>query len=114
MSTKLISASAFALALAISSPVFAESLKLVTDSVSMPVSYADLDVSSAAGIKALKARIERTAEIACGSRPFIRDLKSTKVFQSCVDDAVSAAIASSGVSALAANREPSTVALAKQ
>jgi UrcA family protein len=112
MLKKLFSSSTFALALAISAPAFAEGMNASVSSVSMPVSYADLDLSSAAGIEVLKARIAHTAEMVCGSRPSVRDIKSTLEFRSCVHEAMTSAVAGSGVPALAALYEPSTVALA--
>lgn len=51
--------------------------------ISVRVGYADLNLNSAAGAKAMLARIEAAARRACGSEPDIRDLQRVAVYSRC-------------------------------
>jgi UrcA family protein len=55
------------------------------------ISYADLDLATAAGTEQLGKRIEVAAEEACG-RPFIRDLSAIASFERCKGKAVEGAV----------------------
>ena len=47
------------------------------------VSYADLDLSTAAGLKAMDSRVELAASQVCGPRPAPIDLRSSSEFRAC-------------------------------
>jgi UrcA family protein len=55
------------------------------------ISYADLDLATAAGAEQLGKRIEANAEAACG-RPSVRDIKRTVAFEKCKDQVVAGAV----------------------
>jgi UrcA family protein len=55
------------------------------------ISYADLDLATAAGTEQLGKRIEANAEAACG-RPSVRDLKGAVAFEKCKDQVVAGAV----------------------
>ncbi len=52
---------------------------------SVVVKYSDLDLDSAAGTKALFARLSAAAERACGNAPNARDLQRQAQFRACYD-----------------------------
>ena len=54
--------------------------------VQLTISYGDLDVTSPAGAARLAQRIESRVESVC-ERPFMRDLKGMRDYQSCIDSA---------------------------
>jgi len=64
------------------------------------VSYGDLDIQSESGARALLARIDHAAKMACGVAPqfnynySIAPLLAQKVFAECHNDAVGRAVAS--------------------
>lgn len=61
------------------------------DVVQVEVSYSDLDVASPAGVQALSARLEATADTIC-ARPDNRDIKSMAVWQECKETAVQSGV----------------------
>ncbi len=77
-------AAALAASLLAATPAAAESFVVRID-------YADLDLASAAGTRALGQRIAADAESACG-RPDIRNLKGMAAFARCKDQVVSGAV----------------------
>ncbi len=54
--------------------------------VTVEVAHADLDLSHAAGQKALEARVEAAIKTAC-AKPSIRNLKAMQAWESCKADA---------------------------
>ena len=56
------------------------------------VSYADLDLSEAAGAQTLYARIKSAAREACGPEPAILDLRDAAAYNACYDQAVAKAV----------------------
>ncbi len=52
------------------------------------VSYADLDLSSAAGVDSLNRRVRAAAKAVCGDAPARRGLAETIKIERCVDGAV--------------------------
>lgn len=61
---------------------------------SLMVRYADLNLTSAAGKKALERRIARAAISVCGGRPDYRDLSGSRAHNQCVARALDSASAS--------------------
>jgi len=59
---------------------------------SVVVKYSDLDLDSAAGTKALFARLSAAAERACGNAPHARDLQRQAQFRACYDRALNRAV----------------------
>lgn len=59
---------------------------------SVVVSYSDLDLNSAAGNKALYARLSSAAERACGRTPSTRDLELKAQYRSCVENKLNRAV----------------------
>jgi UrcA family protein len=56
------------------------------------VTYSDLNLDSAAGLKVLYARLEAAAERACGNEPASHSLQRKAQFRACVDSALNRAI----------------------
>lgn len=59
---------------------------------SVAVSYADLDIASAAGAKTLYARIRSAARKVCGPEPSGLDLHGMAAYDACFQGAVSRAV----------------------
>lgn len=59
---------------------------------SVVVSYSDLDLNTAAGNKALYARLSSAAERACGRTPATRDLELKAQYRSCVENKLNRAV----------------------
>jgi UrcA family protein len=59
---------------------------------SVKVSYADLDISGAAGARTLYARIEAAAREACGPEPAVLDLRDAAAYGACYEQAVAKAV----------------------
>ena len=59
---------------------------------SVKVSYADLDISHAAGAKTLYARIKSAAREACGPEPAVLDLRDAAGYNACYEQAVAKAV----------------------
>lgn len=55
------------------------------------VRYDDLDLSSPAGVAALKVRVDRAARTVCGPEPGIRELRWSGEFRDCVSRATGSA-----------------------
>jgi UrcA family protein len=56
------------------------------------VDYADLDLGSVAGNKALYARLSHAAERACGPEPEHRDLRARSDYRQCREAALAKAV----------------------
>jgi UrcA family protein len=56
------------------------------------VDYADLDLNSVAGNKALYARLSHAAERACGPEPQRQDLRARSNYRQCQEDALEKAV----------------------
>jgi UrcA family protein len=68
--------------------------------VLLTINVSDLDLSSATGTERLNQRIEAQVERAC-ERPFMRDLKAMRNFETCVtsaQDVTGTALAMAGAS----------------
>lgn len=78
------------------------------ETVSVEIFYADLDLSSPAGIATLKQRIEAAADRVC-DRPSMRDLKAMAAWQECT--AAARADAASQLSALVPSKSPALATL---
>jgi UrcA family protein len=59
---------------------------------SVKVSYADLDISAAAGARTLYARIKSAARKACGPEPAVLDLRDQAGYDACYEQAVAKAV----------------------
>jgi UrcA family protein len=55
---------------------------------SVKVSYADLDITDAAGARTLYARIKSAAREACGPEPAVLDLRDAAGYNACYEQAV--------------------------
>jgi UrcA family protein len=73
-------------ALAMSAPAFAQSSP--DQGSSVRVSYSDLDVGHAQGLRVLKSRVEAAAHKACGGDVDIRDLDRRALVEQCRTEAV--------------------------
>ncbi len=69
---------------------------------SVVVRYADLNLDTAAGTKALYGRISMAAKRACGSQPYYQDLGGKERFRSCFDDTMNDAVQQVGIPQLQA------------
>lgn len=58
------------------------------------VSYADLDITHAAGAKTLLERLATASREVCGHEPDMRDLDGMQAYRACARDAMSRAVAS--------------------
>ena len=95
MSIKLLSASAFAIAVSMAAvPAFAD--VTITEQRSVLVKYHDLDISTSAGAHELLARITRAAELACSNGDTGMDLPSAAAHRACINDAIDHAVADVG------------------
>ena len=102
MSIKLLSASAFAIAVSMATvPAFAD--VTITEERSVTVRYGDLDLSTSTGAHELLARIARAARIACSSSSR-EDLSDLRYENTCVSDAIDQAVADVGSPLLAEAR----------
>jgi UrcA family protein len=72
----------------------AQSLSSNEDTVSVRVSYGDINLGSQAGAKTMVARIHRAAEQVCGPQPDHKALDLTRSYDRCVSSAVGGAVAS--------------------
>ena len=61
------------------------------DTVTVTVTYADLDVADPAGAETLSKRIDTAVDKVC-ARPDMRDLKSMAAWEECKADAMSGAL----------------------
>jgi UrcA family protein len=80
-------------------------------STSVAVSYADLDLTEAAGARTLYARLKSAARKVCGPEPSASDLRRTAVYEACYDRALGKAVNgvdSQRLRALHARRSSST------
>ena len=59
---------------------------------SVAVSYADLDITDAAGARTLYARIRAAARKVCGPEPATLDLRGTAAYDACHQQAVARAV----------------------
>lgn len=59
---------------------------------SVTVSYADLDLTDAAGARTLYARLKSAARQACGPEPWVRDLYSTADYNACYRNALNKSV----------------------
>jgi UrcA family protein len=84
-------------ALALAAPV-----KTVDGQSQVTVSFADLNLNTASGQSALKARIHRAAVDACGAQPDTRDLRAWSAFNQCVAKTIGAATAAVPAASLVA------------
>jgi len=75
---------ALALASAVAAPAAAEE-------TSVAVTYADLDLTSPAGAKALEERIDTAVEAVC-EKPAMRELKAMVAWEECKADALAGAM----------------------
>lgn len=62
----------------------------MAETVSVAVSYSDLDLTSAAGKKALETRVAVAIKTVC-AKPEARTIKSMKAWESCKTDAADSA-----------------------
>jgi UrcA family protein len=65
-----------------------------TQQVSTTVRLADLDLSTSDGAQAAMSRIHRAARDICGPDPDVREFDSRRLYNQCVDQAESRAVAS--------------------
>lgn len=61
--------------------------------ISVRVGYADLNLATTAGARAMLARIRAAASQACGSEPDMRDLNRISIYNRCRNQAVAHALA---------------------
>jgi len=107
MSIKLLSASAFAIAISMAVvPAFAD--VTITEQRSVTVRYGDLNISTSAGAQELLARITHAAEMACDAH-FTTDIASASATKTCVNNAIDRAVAEVG-SPLVAEARGTTLA----
>lgn len=59
---------------------------------SVAVSYADLDLTDAAGARTLYARLQSAAREVCGPEASVRDLRSTADYNACYRDALNKSV----------------------
>ncbi len=74
------------------------------------VSYADLNLQSPEGAKALVSRIVIAAREACGPRPYGGELSRLRAYRACVKDATDRAVDAVGVPMVAEIYHRMTVA----
>jgi UrcA family protein len=91
----------------VANPAMARPVQMDGDSQRTAVSYADLDLTTAAGHAALAARIRRAAEAVCGPSPDQKDVKAVMAFEGCMKQSVDTAVAAiPTASQMAGNRRP--------
>jgi UrcA family protein len=102
MKTQLIAASAL-LAAALAAPAFAAPAPATADEPQLRVSYADINTATAAGQKALEARVRAAATRVCDQQSdSTLDVAATQRFKTCMSKAVAAAMAKVPSSAMIA------------
>ena len=113
MSIKLLSASAFALALSLTAiPAFAD--VTITQQRSVGVYYGDLDLTTTTGAQKLLHRITRAAELACATPRPGEDLTAAGDVESCVKSAIDQAVTEVGSPLLAQAWEGSSASTVAQ
>ena len=83
------------------------------DTVSVTISYDDLDLSTGAGARAMFARITHAAGQICGTQPDAKLLDKVLAYQGCMSTVTDRAVAKLGnakVSAIAGRQSPTTMA----
>jgi UrcA family protein len=75
-------------AAAVSQAAFAQS----DDVASMKVQYADLNLSSPAGAKAMLQRIDHAANAVCGPQSTSRIDRAARLYETCVKQAISGSV----------------------
>ena len=58
----------------------------------VPVSYADINLTSNAGMLVLRHRIEVASRMLCGPEPDLRDLNRSVLYQTCVQQSMQRAL----------------------
>ena len=81
---------AAALAATVSTPALANDIVVAPDTITVRVSYADLNLASAQGRAQLDRRIAGAARSICGSF-FPADLEMAALVQNCREDAIASA-----------------------
>ena len=66
------------------------------------VSYADLNLSTKAGLEAMYSRLEEAAKDVCGEQPMLIELTRYKHYERCVDSTLASAVSSVRSASLAA------------
>ena len=66
------------------------------------VSYADLNLTTKAGLEAMYARLEAAAKDVCGEAPMLIELARYKHYERCVDSTLASAVSSVRSASLAA------------
>lgn len=56
------------------------------------VNYGDLNLAEAEGAATLHARLRNAARHVCGSRPDLRDLRSSRSWEMCYEEALTVAV----------------------
>jgi UrcA family protein len=83
------------------------------ETVSVTISYSDLDLNTNAGAHAMFARITHAAGEICGAQPDSQLLDAVKSYKSCMSTVTERALARLGsarVSAVAGRQSPATMA----
>jgi UrcA family protein len=83
------------------------------DTVSVTISYGDLDLNTNAGAHAMFARITHAAGEICGSQPDAQQLEKVLAYKGCmttVTDRALTKLGSARVSAVASRQSPTTIA----
>lgn len=97
MKTQFLIAPLLTLAVAFGAPALASAAPVVqtrdSDTGQVTVSYADLNLNSAAGQARLKMRIRQAARTVCGLAPDNKDLGAVHLFDACVRKSIGAAMA---------------------
>lgn len=83
----------FAICAATASAAPARADEMGTQTNSIVVSYADLDIHSTAGAKTLISRIKVASRRVCGDRPWAEHLREVARYKTCIQDAMSGAVA---------------------
>lgn len=66
------------------------------------VSFADLNLSTKAGLETMYARLEAAARDVCGEEPMLIELTRHKAYERCVDSTLAAAVGGARSASLAA------------
>ena len=89
-----VTAAAIIIALAAPALAFAAPAKLDSDVRQIAVSYADLNINTAAGHAMLAGRVKRAAADICGQRPeVLLDVAANQRFNACMSKTVGEAMA---------------------
>jgi UrcA family protein len=99
--TKMIRSIAFA-ALAVVAIAAPSNAYQFQNTSRVAVSYADLDLSRDVGVQILLSRLRTASDVACGSRPDIRDLGRVARYQSCFNTAMDDAVRQTHIPRVAA------------